>query len=324
MALFNERPNFRARAAAVHALQKLVVNVLKRQIHVFHNLVVVANLAQQLVRYRVRIAIEHAHPVHAGNLAGFAQKAGEKQRVLREIVAVARRILRDENQLRHAAGSERPAFFQYVVVRPRAIRPANQRNRAIGAAVAAAVRNFYIGGIGGRGQHALHLQKALAVARAHRPCAAVGFLQELKNAAVIAHAHEAVHLGDFLLQSVRIALGKTAGHEQLFEPARLFVFGHFKNGVDGFFLRRFDEAAGVHEDDFRLGGVGNNLVPVLREHAQQNLAVHAVLAAAQRNHADFGSHGITPLLNGLLHIDVVFAVLAEQLAVLLARDQHLA
>ena len=56
-----------------------------------------------------------------------------------------------------------------------------------------------------------------------------------------------------------IALCQASGNEQLFQITFGLVGGHLQDGVDGFLLDGIDEAAGVHKDYVRLGGIGDDL-----------------------------------------------------------------
>ena len=110
-------------------------------------------------------------------------------------------------------------------------------------------------------------------------------VEHIVEAGIIAHAHEAVYLRHFLKERIAIALCQAAGHEQLLQPAGLFVFRHFEYRIDGLFLCGLNEAAGVHEYDVRLRRIRHDLVAALAQHAQQIFGVHAVFRAAQRYHA---------------------------------------
>ncbi len=175
------------------------------------------------------------------------------------------------------------------------IRPADQRNGAVGAAVAASVGELDIGGIGGGGQHARRAEEAIALAGEQRVRALVGLLNGGKQLLIGGHAHQQVDLGNFGAQIFTIALHEAARDDQHAAFSALFVFGHIENRVDRFFLCGEYEAAGVDDDDLGLARIGDNGVARLAEHAQHDLAVHAVFRAAQR-HQTNGFHVIRIVL----------------------------
>ena len=259
--------------------------MLQRQIDIGRDLGKIGDGVQETIVGGVRVAVEHAHPVHALDGADGLEKFGQQQLALGEIVAVAGGVLRDQRDFRHTARGQFAAFLDDAVKGARVVRPADEGDGAVAAAVVAAVGNFHVGGVGGRGQHALGVKEAFAVADVAGAPSRLGLPHHFQQARVVRHAHEAVHLGHFAVEVVDVALGEAAGDEQLFEPARLLVLRHLENGLDGFLLGRLDEAAGVDEDDLRLGGVGDDLVARLFERSEDHFAVHAVLGAAERDHA---------------------------------------
>ena len=204
-----------------------------------------------------------------------------------EVVAIAGGVLRDQRDLGHAPRGQCLAFRDDVLKRPGLISSADQRNRAIGAAVVAAVGDLHIGGVARRGQHAAGGEEAVVAIGEHGAQVFFRLRHHLGDAVVVLHAQKAVHLRHLRGQIAGIALGQAAGDEQLLQPARLLVLRHLEYGVDGFHLGGLDEAAGVDEDDVGLGGVSHDRVALLRQEAQQVLRIHAVLGTAQRDH----SHG---------------------------------
>ena len=260
--------------------------MLKRQVEVGRDLRKAGDGVEQPVVGGVGVAVEHAHPVDAVDGADGLEQLGQQVVAVAEVAAVARGVLRDERQLRDAIFCKAAAFGDDVVERARRIAAADQRDRAVGAAVVAAVGNLDVGGERRRGQHARRLQKPRAVGGVAGAMAAFRVGEHFVEPGVVGHAHDAVDFGDLVEQRVRIALREAARDEQPLQAAGLFVLRHFKDGVDGFLLGRLDEAAGVDEDRVGLGRIGDDLHAARAQHPQQVFRIHAILGAAQRDQAD--------------------------------------
>jgi len=67
------------------------------------------------------------------------------------------------------------------------------------------------------------------------------------------------------------------------------VLGHFKDGVHGFFLSGFDEAASIDDQNFGLVGARSKFVAAARENAHHDLGVDEVLGASEA-HESYFSH----------------------------------
>lgn len=64
------------------------------------------------------------------------------------------------------------------------------------------------------------------------------------------------------------------------------MFGHLQNRVDGLFLRRFDEAAGVDDKNLRFIRARRQFIAFARKNAHHHLAVDEVLRATQADESD--------------------------------------
>ena len=175
---------------------------------------------QQLVVHRVRIAVEHPHPVDALDGRHVREQVSEQQRLSLEVAAVAGGVLRDERHLGHALFRQLAALLHDVVIGPGAIPAADQRDGAVGAAVVAAVADLDVGRVGRGGQHAVALVEAVALADGQRPLALLRLVDDLEDALVVGHAHEAVRLAQRLAELLAVALRQAAGGQQELEPAR--------------------------------------------------------------------------------------------------------
>ena len=102
-----------------------------------------------------------------------------------------------------------------------------------------------------------------------------------------AGADDRVYFGNLLENLVAVAFHQAAGDDEFFGGAEFFVLGHFEDGVDGFFLGGFDEAAGVDDQDFGVVGARRQFVAFARENAHHDLAVDEVLGASEGDKTDF-------------------------------------
>src|SRR5262249_40587264 len=75
-------------------------------------------------------------------------------------------------------------------------------------------------------------------------------LDGFKDAFDFASADDGVDFRNLLEDLIAIASDKASGDDEAFGCPEFLVFGHFKDGVDGFFLCRLDKAAGVDDQDF--------------------------------------------------------------------------
>ena len=79
-------------------------------------------------------------------------------------------------------------------------------------------------------------------------------------------ADNRVHLRHLVKQILGIALAQAAGDDEFPMRVLFFIFGHLEDGIDGFRLSAFDEAAGIDDDHIGVCRiVGNSPVPFLDE-----------------------------------------------------------
>ena len=113
---------------------------------------------------------------------------------------------------------------------------------------------------------------------------------------ILVDAQQHINLGHFIHERLGIALGEASADDEKAAASGMLVSGHFKNGIDGFFLGGSDESAGVDHQDVRFFGPCGDAVSMFFHDAQGKFRVHPVLVAAQGNHADLQ----------MLHIAVSF------------------
>ena len=76
------------------------------------------------------------------------------------------------------------------------------------------------------------------------------FIDCFENIAVGGGSKNCIYFRDFVNDFVFVALRHTSGDNQDFTAAGFFVFCHFEDGVNTFFLGIVDKAAGIDNDRF--------------------------------------------------------------------------
>ena len=100
-------------------------------------------------------------------------------------------------------------------------------------------------------------------------------------------AENSIDIGNVLLNIGAKPFDKAAGDHQTLGFARLLVFGHLEDGIDGLLFGRINEAAGVDYDDVGVGGLRREFVTSRDELAHHDLCVNKVLRAAETYKSDF-------------------------------------
>ena len=116
------------------------------------------------------------------------------------------------------------------------------------------------------------------------------FLDGGHHVGVAAGAQHAVHLGQFGADVIGVALGETAGDQQLFQLALFLQLSQLQNIFDGLALGGVDEAAGVehrHVGPFRVCGDG---IARLLAQGHHLLGIDQIFGAAQGNKCNFIRH----------------------------------
>ena len=234
-----------------------------------------------------------AHPDNAVDGAELLKKLCQLPLAV-EIDAVAARILRDDDELFHAALRQILRFFHELFHRAAAVPAAELRDDAERAVVVAALRDAQIRVVLGRGQNALGLgQVRVDVAELRDHLAGEDFPDRRNDVIIRARAKHAVYLRHFLHDLHLIALGKTSGHKDLPDSIFLFELAHRQNVVDGFRLCVFNKAAGVDDHQIRAVRVGQNLIARHAQQKQHLLGVDLIFGAAEADHANCLAHSIS-------------------------------
>ena len=96
-----------------------------------------------------------------------------------------------------------------------------------------------------------------------------------------------VDLRQLLTDVAAVALHQASRDDQLLGAANPFVFRHFEDRVDGFFLGRVDETAGIYDQNFGLIGMWRQLVAAGHQLPHHHFTVHKVFGTTQTDKTDF-------------------------------------
>ena len=128
------------------------------------------------------------------------------------------------------------------------------------------------------------IQKCRWLRRQHPQIAVHGF----EDALDFACAYHGIYFRHLLQNLLAIALHQAACHNQFLCRAEFLVLRHLQDGLDGFLLRRFDEAARINHQHFRFIGPRRQFVPAARKNAHHHLAVHEVFRTSQTHKSNLG------------------------------------
>ncbi len=208
-----------------------------------------------------------------------------------QILAVARGVLRDDVQLAHAVGGKLFCFGEQVLYFSAAEFSANHRNRAEGAFVVAALRDFQICRVKRRGLHSAALQREQQfVGKLLNLLTLQRLGHDIRNLLIGADADRRVNFVELLGDFVLIALGKTAGDNNRLDFALALEVAQLDDFVDALLLGGVDEAAGVHNYRVGVSRIIHDFKAPLTERVQQHFGVYLVFGAAQRHNTDLIIH----------------------------------
>ena len=193
---------------------------------------------------------------------------------------VARGVLGDDGQLRHAPVGQTLRLVHQLLHGLRHQVPPDEGDGAVGAAVVAPVAGPQKRPVGGRGQDPV---RESAAKLGQGSAQLLG--QEPRQLLILPDSQQDVDLRQLFRQLLPIPLREAARGHQHPTAAPLLVLGHLQDGVDALLLGRVDEAAGVHDQHLRLLGVGGELIAGPPQQAQHPLRVHLVLGTAKADDA---------------------------------------
>ena len=198
-------------------------------------------------------------------------------------------VLRDEDELLDAHGIEGGGLFDDLAHGAAAHLSADHGDGAVGAAVGAALGDLEVGhGVAG-GDDALAAEEGgfLVVEAGELRGFFLGFpglvprlddgADRLADAVDAAHAEDGVDLGELAEDLLAVAFGEASGDDDPAQGVVIFEPAEVEDVVDGFLFRAFDERAGVHDHDIRLGLVRGDLITLVHEMPEHDLRVAQVL-----------------------------------------------
>ena len=201
------------------------------------------------------------------------------------ILAVAGGVLRHEHELLRRTEALR--LGDQLLHRIGAVFPADARNQAVRAVIEAPVRDLQVFEVGRRGDHA----SAAFTARADgvHPLSRIRAFQRGKQLRCIGYAQKDVPLRERGKKFRNILFGQTARDDDLFQVPRTKGIALYDR-LDRLLSGGVEKGTGVDDQDLRLFGVVRNGTAVAAHFAQQPFPVHAVLVAAERDHAEYFLH----------------------------------
>ena len=240
-------------AVTVHAAENVVVDVLDGDVEILDDLILIRDEVDELVVHDFGVEVVQADPADALDLHKLPQQQ-RKTRLAIDVQTPAGDVLRDDDQLFDAERREILRLLHDGIERTAAVAAADGGDGAEGAPVVAPLGDAQIRPARTGRDHAADLLNGAAlVAEIQGPAAVHHVLDGLTDLAEAARAEHTVHLRKALEDVVFVPLRETAGHEDLFQAARLFHLGELQDLVDRLALGGVDEAAGV--DDRNVAAV---------------------------------------------------------------------
>ena len=281
-----------AGVAAVHAREHPAARVLDRDVEIGAELRRLGKEPDDLLVDPLGVQVEQADAEVPGERRDGAHERGEPAAA--PAFAEARDVLPDEVELAHAGVDQRARLVEHRGARTAGVRPADRRDQAVVAAVAAAVGDLQVRP-GAGGQRAIERAarekgpaRAPQPARPRRP-----ERQPLAEARDLLGREQQVHRGVARRQLVGEAVDHAAGDDDE-PPGALRLPGN--GGGDRLVRlldRRADEGAGVDQQQVRVLALGHQPPAAGAEPADQVLGVHQVLRAAEAHDAREG-HPLRP------------------------------
>src|SRR5262249_39483369 len=205
-----------------------------------------------------------------------------------EVFAVASGVLADEVNLADPLLEQARCLRDHRLEAAAAEFAAILRDHAESARMIAAFRNFDVGEMAGPSRCARRL--LVVGVGLGRVRGSLYAFAECDHAIKLVGADERIALRNLLGDVAAIPPHQAARHNQLLCTADLLVLGHFENGVDRFYLRGIDEAAGVHDQYIGLVGMRRQLVAFGYKLAHHHFTINEVLGTAKTDKANFQSY----------------------------------
>ena len=237
----------------------------------------------QLLRDFLRVAVQYPDPAQPLYGSQRLQQPGQAFFPV-EIHAVEGGLLGHENQFPDTALRQPFRLLQQRVHGNAPVVPPDLGYDAVGAALAAALRNLQIGEVPSCGHDPLpacgrrRLQAPIVI-----PCpAGEDFLHRLPDFLYGRRAHQRVHLGNLPADFLLVALSQAARGDQGLQLPLSAQIRHLQQRPYALLLGIPDEAAGIDNRDIRfllVIGKGKTFFP---QNAQHQLRVGQILVTAKR------------------------------------------
>ena len=268
-------------APAVHFSQHLVAAMLDGNVEIGQDLFLPGHRVDQFLGDLVRIEVVQADPVDAADGAEFTQQFRQLVAAV-QVDTVAGDVLGDDDQFLHAAAGQLLRLRQDIFHGAAAVFAPQGGDDAVGAVVVAALGDAQIRRVFRREQDAVALvhRRVDAAEKAGR-AARRDLLQGIHDVHIAAAAQNAVHLGQFREDLLAVALGKAAGHQNLFDPALRLQLRGAEDMIDGLGLGAVDKAAGVDDHHVRRRVLPAQGVAAVAHQGHHLLTVDQVFCAAQ-------------------------------------------
>ena len=126
-----------------------------------------------------------------------------------------------------------------------------------------------------------------------------GFLQAagFDNVLQLVQSDNRIDLRQFLHDLVPVPFDQAPGGNEAPALPLGFERRHFKDGIDGFFLGRVNESAGIHDDYVRLGRIIGYLVSGLVQTSQHDLGINKVFGTSQADESNLLHDGLIIQVN---------------------------
>ena len=175
------------------------------------------------------------HPTQAIDPAKLAKQFRKQAFMPRQISAVAAGILGNNDQFFHTAVSQKPGFIQHIIQAAAAEFTSQGRNHAISAPIVTAFRNLYERIVFRRGQNSACFHfRSIDVSKRCHPVVLQQSFNGRNDLCITAGTKDSIHLWQFFQNLVLVALGKTAGNQNLPHHSLLFQRTSLEDKVNRF------------------------------------------------------------------------------------------